>query len=291
MSPEASERERVRDHLSRVERELREAPPPGLSEALQARRLRAIGVLRGYTAAGRFPVNEVSHDPTPVFVDAHGSRCAVAALLDATGGADLTARIAGSRNLARVEELAEDPDLVQWLKENGLSLSEAARIQPAYHALPEVSWQPTVSVMAGALAGANTTDGFQVAFAPALRAGVRRVTQEQTRSGSVRYSSVALVAEYTRGFFFGYGAAHHAALMVAWEPSGFTRDVQWYVLGGLVMAIDDDAFPGRGFGAAAGVGFSFRTRTFPFFAELVAHGLAQTGGASLRAGPNLGIVF
>lgn len=41
-------------------------------------------------------------------------------------------QIASERNYARVHELADLPALERWLEANGITLDEAARIQPEY---------------------------------------------------------------------------------------------------------------------------------------------------------------
>jgi MYXO-CTERM domain-containing protein len=68
----------------------------------------------------------------PYFVDAFGTRCAMAHLIESTGAAALVARVAAARNNALVPELAGDPELVAWLDQAGLTAAEAARIQPSY---------------------------------------------------------------------------------------------------------------------------------------------------------------
>jgi hypothetical protein len=45
-------------------------------------------------------------------------------------------RIAGERNHARVRELADEPRLAAWLRAAGISLKEAAAIQPSYCSRP-----------------------------------------------------------------------------------------------------------------------------------------------------------
>ncbi len=69
---------------------------------------------------------------TPVFVDAEGTRCAVAHLMEVGGASTLVHRIARERNFARVRELADLPEFVAWLEAAGLTVEEAAVIQPAY---------------------------------------------------------------------------------------------------------------------------------------------------------------
>ncbi|MBS2033039.1 MAG: hypothetical protein JST54_34520 [Deltaproteobacteria bacterium] len=54
------------------------------------------------------------------------------ALLEAGGEQQLVQRIAHERNLARVRELADEPRLLAWLDAAGLTVAEAAAIQPSY---------------------------------------------------------------------------------------------------------------------------------------------------------------
>ena len=52
-------------------------------------------------------------------------------LLNVTGSGDVAERIRGTQNLAYVPSI-EDPELGPWLERFGLTLDEAARIQPSY---------------------------------------------------------------------------------------------------------------------------------------------------------------
>ncbi|HEY3497650.1 MAG TPA: hypothetical protein VGK73_23290 [Polyangiaceae bacterium] len=88
--------------------------------------------LARYRRRGRFPVNPDFEEPTPYFVDAQGTRCAMAHLLELGGEAALVRRIATTRNNARVRELADERRLLAWLDAAGISVAEAALIQPTY---------------------------------------------------------------------------------------------------------------------------------------------------------------
>ena len=92
--------------------------------------------LAAYRHAGRFPRNVSHREQTPIFVDDVGVPCAVAHLLNASGAHAVTERIARTRNTARVMALANEPALVAWLDAAGLSLEEAAAIQPSYPYAP-----------------------------------------------------------------------------------------------------------------------------------------------------------
>lgn len=124
---------RVREHLTRVEAELRAADVSALSSAQRAARERNVELLRGYRLAGIFPHNHtVAGRLAPVFVDEHGTHCAVGYLIARSGRDDIVAHIRALRNNATVPELADEPGLAAWLDRAGITLAEAARIQPAY---------------------------------------------------------------------------------------------------------------------------------------------------------------
>jgi hypothetical protein len=128
---------RLQRHFAAVDAELRTADISHLSAAQREARAAALARLRAYAARGEFPHNHVRGPLTPVFIDEHGTRCAMAHLIEEGGGADLAHAIARGENLAYVPQLAGDaryrPELVAWLDRNGLTAAEAARIQPAYN--------------------------------------------------------------------------------------------------------------------------------------------------------------
>jgi hypothetical protein len=154
---------RLRAHFAAVDAELRAADVSHLTAAQRAARTEAIERLRVYAARGEFPHNHHRAALTPVFVDEHGTRCAMAHLIEEADGAELVAKVAHDRNLAYVPELAADasfqPELVAWLDRNGLTAAEAARIQPAYNGCEFEDCtdriDPTALVASMALATAN----------------------------------------------------------------------------------------------------------------------------------------
>ena len=60
---------------------------------------------------GIFPRNPDFRKPTPYFVDADGTRCAVAHLIEASGELELVQAVATRRNNATVHALADEPGL------------------------------------------------------------------------------------------------------------------------------------------------------------------------------------
>ena len=130
---ERTEVARVRQHISGAETIMARHDVSLLSSAQRVARARNLRLLRAYRAAGRFPRNE--HFPgqrVPVFRDDHGNLCAMAYLIAKSGRTDLVNRVAQTHNYARIPELAQDPALVAWLRDAGMSATEAARVQPTY---------------------------------------------------------------------------------------------------------------------------------------------------------------
>lgn len=127
----------VASHLDTVLRELAAADTHGLDTSLAARRAHFIEVLSAYRARGEFPQNDRYADRlVTIFVDDRGVHCAMGYLMAEDGRADLVAAIRAAKNTGTVWELAADPtlgpEIGAWLATTGLTLFEAARIQPSY---------------------------------------------------------------------------------------------------------------------------------------------------------------
>ena len=128
-----AETSRIREHLLGAEREMEARDVSHLSAAQRGARGRALAALRRYRLAGRFPHNHVLPGArTPVFVDEHGTPCAMAYLIGESGSRELVRRVASTRNLALIRQLADDGEVVAWLSANGITAAEAARVQPQY---------------------------------------------------------------------------------------------------------------------------------------------------------------
>jgi len=129
----AAETARIQAHLLGAEREMESRDVSRLPAPQREARGRALEALRRYRLAGRFPHNHrVPGARIPVFVDEHGTPCAMAYLIAESGGVELVRRIASTRNLALIRQLADDAELVAWLRANGMTAAEAARVQPTY---------------------------------------------------------------------------------------------------------------------------------------------------------------
>lgn len=285
------EHERVRDHLERALACVSSAPSGSTTRKVGARRQALLRHLRAYIDAGSYPINEVTDDAIPIFVDDHGSRCAVAALIDATGHRDLAEHVTRTQNFARVGELVAEPAFTEWLAFYGLAAEEAARIQPAYSAHLDAEWSPTVSVISAADASYGKENGVEAILAAGARAGIRRNVRGSDDHGSSQYGSLALTLEYVRAVTVDRGATNQLGAILQWEPIGNLRDAQWYVLGGPLASIDGDSRPGSGFGGELGAGFSFRRREVPLLFEVVTRGLVQDGETTGRLGAQIGVVW
>jgi hypothetical protein len=132
-----AEATRLRAHFDSVDQELRARDVSQLNLSQRAMRTKLIAWLRDYRNAGTFPENDRFADRAmPFFRDSHGTLCAMAYLVDRSGGGDIVDHIAKTRNNAFIRELIDDPALVAWLDASGLTVEEAARIQPQYGGFP-----------------------------------------------------------------------------------------------------------------------------------------------------------
>ena len=151
---------RIQTHFDGVLVEMRARDVTALTPEQRARRSMLVDTLVAYRNRALFPQNYDFDAPTPYFVDPNsGVLCAVGHLLASTGRRDIVDRVSAADNNVRVPQLAGDTAFMAWLGAHGLTLAEAARIQPMYGPTPRVA---EVRSEAGsravlALAGAATT--------------------------------------------------------------------------------------------------------------------------------------
>lgn len=126
------ERRRVARHIRDAELAARARSTAALDPLRRMVRGLLLDELTAYRTRGRFPRNPDLAEQTPFFVDADGVRCAMAHLLEVGGEGALVERIAGERNNAWIRELSDEPRLLAWLAAAGLTVAEAAAIQPSY---------------------------------------------------------------------------------------------------------------------------------------------------------------
>jgi hypothetical protein len=124
---------RLRAHFDSVQKEMLARDVSHLTPAQREARIRHLRALWLYRERGIFPRNTRHPDrAVPYFVDDSGVMCAMAHLIASSGRRDLVDRIARATNNAYIPELAHDPQLVAWLDSAGLTIEEAARVQPSY---------------------------------------------------------------------------------------------------------------------------------------------------------------
>ena len=105
----------------------------GLTRAQRERRAANIAVLGEYRARGHYPRNtEFPGRRVPYFMDSEGTLCALPYLMARSGERDLVVRVAATHNNSYVGDLAGEPELLRWLEREGLTLEDAARIQPMH---------------------------------------------------------------------------------------------------------------------------------------------------------------
>ena len=209
---------RLRAHFDSVDAELRARDVSGLSAAQRAKRARLIAALRDYRDAGVFPVNtDFPGERVPYFVDHAGTRCAMAELIAVSGRRDIVDRIALTRNNAYIHALVDDAALVAWLDSAGLTVDEAARIQPKYEGpicapcLPGAPCPPCPSVPESP---SQLTSEYTALSTAAIAGGLFSLALNTTDSRTGRDGRWHEVLGFTAGAIgVGAGAAR-------WENGG-----------------------------------------------------------------------
>jgi hypothetical protein len=129
-----AEQPRIRRHLAAVEALLRARPTTGLTDAQRRNRLARLDDLHAYWTRGEFPKNRDFPDRLiPYFIDAEGVPCAMGHLVIESGHRAFAEEIRATRNNAYIAEIAAvDGRLAAWGEVNGMTLEEAAMVQPGY---------------------------------------------------------------------------------------------------------------------------------------------------------------
>lgn len=127
-----ADRARIREHLSRVQEELRAVDTSGMSEARRAARAQRIEALHAYAKRGVFPRN-TGHPGTthPYFIDLEGRSCAVAHLMIDSGAGQLADAVQRDHGVDYVADMGT-PGIGDWAELSGLTVAELAAIQPGY---------------------------------------------------------------------------------------------------------------------------------------------------------------
>lgn len=133
-APRSAAQRHVVQHLNGALRLLERRDLSALTPEQRGRRAEAIAALKAYRDRGRFPENrDFPGEFVPYFIDpVTDAHCAMGHLMAQTGHGALARRIAAVDNHVRVLDLRDDAEVVAWLESNGITLEEAARIQPSY---------------------------------------------------------------------------------------------------------------------------------------------------------------
>lgn len=128
---------RMHSHFAHVRRIFGERP--ATKPELEAKRKEILGYFDEYIAKGTTPQN--AHVPwrTPVFIDDHGTICAVGYLIERTAGRAVAEKIAHEHRYNVLEDIAAAmPEVRAWIDASGFTLEELASIQPGY--TPIMTW-------------------------------------------------------------------------------------------------------------------------------------------------------
>lgn len=120
---------RIKLHLSKTTEDLRDTTT---ETSNRDRRKKTLERLSKYKERGEFPVNISHRGRTPLFIGENGNLCAVGFLMKEDGEEKLAERIHEENNEIRIENLNKDSEAAEWIRGSGLTVDEAARIQPSY---------------------------------------------------------------------------------------------------------------------------------------------------------------
>lgn len=133
------EQARIKKHLNYTLKKLQKVDAGKLPANEQATRQRTLDNLQHYIQLAEFPVNSRSLRRHPIFVDQYGNYCAVGYLLHAAGYDDIVDEIQQTNNLVQIDDI-QNPRYIDAITSLGITMEEAAQIQPGYN------WQNPVPV-------------------------------------------------------------------------------------------------------------------------------------------------
>ena len=130
--PEMDETQRIKLHLSLLEKRLRSKDISGLPPETRKNRAQVLDLLHDYWVKGQFPRNfRFPGKRTPEFIGDNGVVCAFGYLVQQTAGEAVVEDISHRENQAYVMEM-KSRELNPWLSQWGISKEEAAMVQPSY---------------------------------------------------------------------------------------------------------------------------------------------------------------
>jgi Secretion system C-terminal sorting domain len=253
-----SDTERIAQHLHLVREHLAQHTPEGLSAGQVHERSQLLDALEAYADRGVFPKNYVLPYRNPVFIDPHGTACAVGQLMIESGHADLAMRIDAEMEL---------PGVGQWAHEHGFTSDELAWIQPGY--APAVPWfvlgEGTNGTVDEVLTLANgdllvvgqfTDAGGTVCNGAALWNG-----SSYTALGSLPEGVVNCAIEHAGELFIGGSFNGGQIDLLRWSGGGWTGEIVFDSKAGEVTALlshDGMLYAAGGASGIAGVDYSMQ---------------------------------
>lgn len=123
---------RIATHLEYAEFMLRSKDVSSMSQEQIKKRTHLLDLLHEYWTRGVFPKNEdVVNERRPCFIDHNGTICAVGYLVEQTAGHDIAEMINARFMYDEILDM-NDPVVLNWIEECGLTREECAVIQPTY---------------------------------------------------------------------------------------------------------------------------------------------------------------
>lgn len=169
------ENDRIKTHLLYVESLLREKSGNSLSAAETDKRNHLLNLLHEYAVSERFPKNyDYPGERKPCFIDRDKNICAVGYLVEKTAGLNAAVAINEKHQYETIAEMKDDPLLLNWVAQSGLTLQECAMIQPTYGSPPvsdgndpndqyiTKSYGVSTGISAGVNIGLNAINQFQI---------------------------------------------------------------------------------------------------------------------------------
>ncbi|HEY1558410.1 MAG TPA: hypothetical protein VGF94_26480 [Kofleriaceae bacterium] len=217
--PRDPEPDRMHVHLAYMHDYL--AAHPATRPELEQRRAEILGYLADYVAKGTTPKNEHLPWRTPVFIDDHGTICAVGYLIERTTGRALPERIAAAHRYDYLEEIAAAmPEVRAWVASSGFTLDELASIQPAYEAPQTDAWRSWDLVKFHAPDGTYDNHGWHGTFARGQMEGAWSVSDDRDRvvgRGTLHHGAGAWTSYYADGKVLAEGHFHASLAAGAWK--------------------------------------------------------------------------
>ncbi|HTR53747.1 MAG TPA: hypothetical protein VMJ10_23800 [Kofleriaceae bacterium] len=217
--PRDPEEDRMHVHLSYMHDYL--ASRPATRPELAARRAEILGYLADYVAKNTTPMNEHVPWRTPVFIDDHGTICAVGYLIERTTGRALPEKIAAEHRYDYIDDIARAmPEVADWVASSGFTLEEIASIQPAYDAPEAESWLTWDLHKYRQPDGPYEHNGWRGAFRSGQMEGEWTVTDDKDHAlgrGTMHAGAGKWTSYYADGKVLGQGRFARSAADGPWK--------------------------------------------------------------------------